>query len=145
MPRPGKIPYFCHFCRERLRATPLEWRDLPMLFLMMRPFQCPHCFQVVLHPFSLIGRLPLIGRLSGNHSLIERAKNPSGVLPPKEGNIHTPVNRGLAHLGRTVTAWERKLWRVVTAPVRLLWAIVTRVTRRRRSRGSSRSAGRFLK
>lgn len=46
--------YGCRFCQINLKSVFIHYTDLPWLLLLMRPFQCPHCFAVFIRPFAWI-------------------------------------------------------------------------------------------
>ncbi|MEQ9409605.1 MAG: hypothetical protein RIK87_17855 [Fuerstiella sp.] len=140
-----RIPYRCSFCRERLTKVDLEGADYFRLLLLLRPYQCPHCFQTAHRPFAWIGRLPLLGRLAQG-TAIQLAKHRPGVLPQRDGDI-SPISRRIAMFGHWVRKWEDRLLTGLAATFRTLWAVLWFLPglMLRSRKGRRRSRGRFLK
>jgi len=139
-----KTPYRCSFCRERLSALPLEGADYLRAVFLIRPFQCPHCFNCVDRPFAWIGRLPLVGRLVQG-SLFARASTKSGKLPPREGDLAGPVTKAVAKFGRWVTKCEQRIGGAFTSVAKKIWAVIWFIPGLFFKKRKRRSSNRFLK
>ena len=52
-PRKKSLPLFhtCRFCRQELERARFLWFELPVVFLLLRPWRCPHCFDLFFRPF----------------------------------------------------------------------------------------------
>ncbi len=139
-------PYKCTFCKERLSTVELGASDVVGVCFLMRPYQCPHCFNTFHRPFKWIGRLPLIGRLFQNAGTSRAAAQP-GVLPTREGDLGGPVVRRIAGFGRWVNNSERKIWKAIKAVFvsvwNVIWFIPGKLFGSKKKRG--RSKGKFLK
>lgn len=121
---PGKSPYRCTFCRERLTPLPLEGAHYLRLIFLIRPFQCPHCFNCVDRPFGWIARIPIVGALARGSLFSSSTAQKSGSLPRRDGDIGGPVTKTIARFGRWVNECERRLGSCVAAIARGLWAII---------------------
>ncbi len=124
----------------------MEGVDYLRAFMLVRPYQCPHCFECFHKPFGLIGRLPLIGRLAQGTTFV-RASKQEGVLPQREGDIGA-VNRLFRGMGRSVNNAEKAIGKAAMAIFRPIWAVIWFLpslllgTRKKKKRRSSRK---FLK
>jgi hypothetical protein len=120
----AKSPYHCSFCRERLTPLPLEGSDYLRALVLVRPFQCPHCFACVDRPFAWIARIPLIGWIAKVSVFSRFSKPKSGVLPTREGDSVGAVTKGFARFGRWVIHCERQVGRFFRAIARGIWALL---------------------
>ncbi|MEZ6127470.1 MAG: hypothetical protein R3C59_02150 [Planctomycetaceae bacterium] len=121
--RKRKIPYHCSFCRERLVVVPLELSDYLHVPMLVRPYQCPHCFAPTRRPFAWIGRLPFVGRLFQSQ-LLSQASKRSGMLSQRDDRIVSPAARSIAKVGRWVERCEKRIGRLVSPVARAVWAVL---------------------
>ena len=142
--KPGRIPYRCSFCRQRLVPVPLDGPDCLRLVLLVRRFQCPHCFACVFRPFSWIGRLPFPGRMV-RRSLDSRSASKSGKLPRPDKHIVGPATRIVARFGRWVQRCESRIGQVFIAIGRAIWTAIRFVPGLLFRNRRRRSTRRFLK
>ena len=139
----SKVPYCCDFCRNQLVPVEFGFSDYVRAIFLLRPFQCPHCFNCVVRPISLIGRLPLIGLLFRGRS--NGAASRSGVLPHRDGDVNGPVVRMVANFGRWVQRCEKTIARFFMAVFGALWAVVWFLPGLLFRKKRKRSRSRFLK
>ena len=136
-----KSRYRCPFCRENLVTTSLTGLDYVWVFLLLWPYQCPHCFCCYRRPFRIFAYFPVVGRLLGSGSTSRSSPRIAGFSPSQETDVHGPVTRILAKTGRLFESAEEKLWAIVSAPFRMIWKAgryITRPIRRRRRRSKDR-------
>ncbi len=130
------IPYHCGFCRERLETAQLDRTDYVWLILLVRPFQCPHCFNIKRRPLSWIGRLwPFTSFDGGRTSRVAKL----GSMPVRVGDITGPVTRNLVGVAR----WVGKIGRGLLPPASFLWMPLSQISNKLWQRMSRRpSSGR---
>lgn len=145
-PKTKTTPYRCDFCRERLNAVKIGGQDILRCCLLIRPYQCPHCFTTFFRPFAWIGRLPLIGRLFQIAGNAKPAAQP-GVFPTRDGDIGGPVTRRVANFGRWVTRVEKSIARSLGKFLGGIWSVIWffpgKLLGTKKKRGRSKS--KFLK
>lgn len=138
--RPSTIPYRCHFCRERLEALPLQPSDYVRVLMLVRPYQCPHCFAPASRPFAWIGRMPFLGRIFQS-SVFASSLRSKGNLAHRDDRMISQTTHSVARFGRWVERWERRCGKVLKtvfgAVAAVLWKWPLRMlgirTRRRRT------------
>lgn len=120
---------------------PLQPSDYLRVFLLVRPYQCPHCFAPASRPFAWIGRLPLVGHIFQS-SLFSRSLRSKGNLAHRDDRMISQTTHSFARFGRWVERWERRAGRVLKsvagAIAALFWKWPLRLlgirTSRRRTR-----------
>ncbi|HIK93732.1 MAG TPA: hypothetical protein EYG03_17425 [Planctomycetes bacterium] len=98
------IPYHCTFCRERLVKADRCRIDYLWLFVLFRPFRCPHCFMCVSRPMAWIGRLwPVRAVISFIPKKLSpgRTRRSSGKFLKPSGNPSRRRSRNKSDMDKT--------------------------------------------
>ena len=141
--KPVTNPYRCNFCKEHLVATKLQRSDYLLVLLLIRPYECPHCFSSFNRPLAWIGRLwPFRG---DGPSLRSKASSQPGVLPVRDGDINGPVTRNVVRFGRWFEQCERKIGRGFAAVARFSLKVICFIPDKLAGNTERQSYDKFLK
>ncbi len=138
------IPYRCSFCRIHLVTADFRRIDYLWLFVLFRPYRCPHCFICVSRPLAWIGRLwpfqPADRSPAQSKGVSQRNRRPVHV-----GARKGPLIRIVLKFGRWIGRCERIVEQAIVAVARFLWAVVSFIPNQLSGRGAYKSSGKFLK